>query len=85
MEVDLSYFHINVPEAVGTKYAVHSSELSEEDIRDMQPTLTDEEIQYFAKEEHIIELKTDMRKLGSAVYVLYSSPPTLPLSLSFDE
>jgi len=40
VEVDISYFHINVPEAIGTKYESHSSELSAEDIRDMKPRST---------------------------------------------
>jgi len=71
VEVDLSYFHINVPEAVGTKHMKHSAELSEEDLRDMKPVLTDEELKYFAKEEHILELKGDMRKVGTAVYQAY--------------
>ena len=40
MEVDLTYFHINVP---GAKHAKISGELTEEDIRDMKPVITDEE------------------------------------------
>jgi len=70
IEVDLSYFHVNVPEAVGTKFA-KTPDLSEEDLRDMQPVLTDEELKYFAQEEHIVELKGHMRQVGTAVYQAY--------------
>mmetsp|Transcript_2745 Transcript_2745/g.6934 ORF Transcript_2745/g.6934 Transcript_2745/m.6934 type:complete len:303 (-) Transcript_2745:114-1022(-) len=67
IDIDISYFDVNVPNAVGTKYA-SSKDLSEEDIRDLTPTPTEEEMEYYAKEEHIIELKKDMRSLGNAVY-----------------
>ena len=68
MEVDLTYFHINVP---GAKHAKISGELTEEDIRDMKPVITDEELKYFAQEEHVMELKGDMRQVGTAVYQAY--------------
>lgn len=68
VEVDLTYFHINVP---GAKHAKISGELTEEDIRDMKPVITDEELKYFAQEEHVMELKGDMRKVGTAVYQAY--------------
>merc|ERR1711977_736464 len=55
IEVDLSYFHVNVPEAVGTKFA-KTPDLSEEDLRDMQPVLTDEELKYFAEQQHIKQI-----------------------------
>mmetsp|Transcript_1592 Transcript_1592/g.5008 ORF Transcript_1592/g.5008 Transcript_1592/m.5008 type:complete len:112 (-) Transcript_1592:69-404(-) len=42
--------------------------MADEDLRDMQPTITAEELEYFAKEEHILSLKQDTRKLGGAVY-----------------
>jgi len=70
VEVDVSFFAVNVPEAVGTTFE-KSSEMSEDDLRDMQPSITDEEMEFYAKEEHIVELKGDMRKLGSAVYQAY--------------
>ncbi|QDZ20067.1 GOLD domain-containing protein [Chloropicon primus] len=68
VDVDVGYFHINLPEAVGTEFERHSWKLSKEDVRDMQPSLTKEELDYFAKEDHIIALKQDTRKLGGAVY-----------------
>ena len=68
--MDVSFFAVNVPEAVGTTFE-KSSEMSEDDLRDMQPSITDEEMEFYAKEEHIVELKGDMRKLGSAVYQAY--------------
>ena len=67
IDIEISYFHINMPQAKGTKYE-SSKGLSEEDIRDLAPTPTEEEMQYYAKEEHIAELKRDMRQLGSSVY-----------------
>ncbi len=67
IDIDISYFDVNVPNAVGTLFA-SSKELSAEDIRDLQPTPTAEEMAFYAKEEHILELKKDMRNLGNAVY-----------------
>lgn len=70
VEVDISYFAVNVPEAIGTSFE-KSADISEEDLRDMQPSITEDEMQFFAQEEHIVELKGDMRRLGSAVYQAY--------------
>ena len=68
VDIDIGYFHINVPEAIGTEFEKNSWKMSEDDIRDMQPSITEEDMEYFAKEEHIISLKQDTRKLGGAVY-----------------
>ena len=53
VEVDVSYFAVNVPEAIGTSFE-KSADISEEDLRDMQPSITEEEMQFFAQEEHIV-------------------------------
>merc|ERR1711934_455879 len=58
VEIDLSYFLINCPEHIGTAY-MKSTHLSEE------------EMAYFLKEEHILKLKGEMRSLGGSVYQTY--------------
>jgi len=68
VDIDIGYFHINLPEAIGTQFEKSSWKMADEDLRDMQPTITAEELEYFAKEEHILSLKQDTRKLGGAVY-----------------
>ena len=70
VEIDLSYFLINCPESIGTAY-MKSTHLSEEDKRDMKPVLTEEEMAYFLKEEHVLKLKGEMRSLGGSVYQTY--------------
>jgi len=67
VEIDLSYFHINMPESVGTDWAM-SNEMTPEEIEQISSKPTDEEMQYFANVEHVKELKTDIKKLGSAIY-----------------
>lgn len=67
VDIDISHFVVNVPEAIGTEFE-RLKGLSAEDARDMQPSLSEEELQYFAKEEHILALKVDTRNLGGAVY-----------------
>ena len=89
----MSYFHINMPESVGTDWAM-SNEMTPEEIEQISSKPTDEEMQYFANVEHVKvsqsapfhiylgcicwahqalmrrvqELKTDIKKLGSAIY-----------------
>ncbi len=67
LEIDISYFQLNLPHHVGKAWA-HRHHLTEAEIDDMIDMPTQEEMEYYANQDHVHELKLDVKNLGSTIY-----------------